>query len=287
MYLPKPILKRHLLRLLEADLGMGDITSYTLASAEKEAVAEVIVKEKDPVVLAGIEEVSLLFESLGLFVEAFYKDGEQVTRGEKILRVKGKARDILVAERTALNLLMRMSAIATVTKKMQEKIDQMGIKCKIAATRKTIPGLIYFDKKAVAIGGGDTHRLHLEDMVLIKDNHIILAGGIERAIKLAKEKVSFSKKIEIEVQTKEEALRAASLGADIVMLDNFSPQEVKETIALLKEKGLRKKVFIEVSGNINPENIDEYAKANPDIISCGLLTHSVKAVDMSMKILLP
>jgi nicotinate-nucleotide pyrophosphorylase (carboxylating) len=284
MYLPKPILKKHLLRLLEADLGMGDVTSYALIPAEKEAVAEVVVKEQEPVILAGIEEVTLLFEELGLFVEAFYKDGEQVTKGEKILRIKGKARDILVAERTALNLLMRMSGIATVTRRMQEKINQVGAKCKIAATRKTIPGLIYFDKKAVAIGGGDTHRLHLEDMVLIKDNHIALAGGIERAIKLAKEKVSFSKKIEIEVQTKEEALKAASLGADIVMLDNFSPEEVKETIALLKEKGLRKRVLIEISGNINPDNILAYAKANPDIISCGLLTHSVKAVDMSMRV---
>ena len=284
MYLPKPILKKHLLRLLEADLGMGDVTSYALIPAEKEAVAEVVVKEQEPVILAGIEEVTLLFEELGLFVEAFYKDGEQVTKGEKILRIKGKARDILVAERTALNLLMRMSGIATVTRRMQEKINQVGAKCKIAATRKTIPGLIYFDKKAVAIGGGDTHRLHLEDMVLIKDNHIALAGGIERAIKLAKEKVSFSKKIEIEVQTKEEALKAASLGADIVMLDNFSPEGVKETIALLKEKGLRKRVLIEISGNINPDNILAYAKANPDIISCGLLTHSVKAVDMSMRV---
>ena len=263
---------------------MGDVTSYALIPAEKEAVAEVVVKEQEPVILAGIEEVTLLFEELGLFVEAFYKDGEQVTKGEKILRIKGKARDILVAERTALNLLMRMSGIATVTRRMQEKINQVGAICKIAATRKTIPGLIYFDKKAVAIGGGDTHRLHLEDMVLIKDNHIALAGRIERAIKLAKEKVSFSKKIEIEVQTKEEALKAASLGADIVMLDNFSPEEVKETIALLKEKGLRKRVLIEISGNINPDNILAYAKANPDIISCGLLTHSVKAVDMSMRV---
>jgi len=287
MYLPKPILKKYLLRLLEADLGMGDVTSYALIPAEKEAVAEVVVKEQEPVILAGIEEVTLLFEELGLFVEAFYKDGEQVTKGEKILRIKGKARDILVAERTALNLLMRKSGIATVTRRMQEKINQVGAKCKIAATRKTIPGLIYFDKKAVAIGGGDTHRLHLEDMVLIKDNHIALAGGIERAIKQVKEKVSFSKKIEIEVQTKEEALKAASLGADIVMLDNFSPEEVKETIALLKEKGLRERVLIEISGNINPDNVLVYAKANPDIISCGLLTHSVKAVDMSMKMLLP
>jgi len=287
MYLPKPTLKKHLLRLLEADLGMGDVTSYALIPAEKEAVAEVVVKEEEPVILAGIEEVSLLFEELGLFIEAFYKDGEQVTKGERILSIKGKARDILVAERTALNLLMRMSGIATVTRRMQERINQVGAKCKIAATRKTIPGLIYFDKKAVAIGGGDTHRLHLEDMVLIKDNHIALAGGIERAIKLAKEKVSFSKKIEIEVQTKEEALKAASLGADIVMLDNFSPEEVKETIALLKEKGLPRRVVIEISGNTNPENVLAYAKANPDIISCGLLTHSVKAVDMSMKMLLP
>ncbi len=285
MYLPKPILKKHLLRLLEADLGMGDITTNALCGEEL-SQAVIISKNEPSCILAGVEEVEALAEIFEIRAEVFLKDGDEINQGDIISRLVGKAKDLLALERTALNLMMRMSAIATMTKKMQGLINQVGSRSRIAATRKTLPGFIYFDKKAVAIGGGDTHRLHLEDMVLIKDNHIILAGGIEKALKRVKDKVSFSKKIEIEVKNETEAVQAARLGADIVMLDNFSPLAVKQTISLFEKEGLRERVLIEVSGNINEQNVVEYAKANPDIISCGALTHSVKAVDMSMKLMI-
>jgi nicotinate-nucleotide pyrophosphorylase (carboxylating) len=283
MYLPKAILKSHLLKFLEADLGFGDITTALFISTKTKAHAKIILKEPRPVVLAGLEEVICLFDALAIKAHSSYQDGDWANYKAELVSLKGSARDILVAERTALNILMRMTAIATMTKDIQEKIKDIGSKTKIASTRKGIPGFSYFDKKAVAIVGGDTHRFHLEDMVLIKNNHLALTGSLEKALKGARER-SFSKKIEIEVDTPEQALNAATLGADIIMLDNFSPQMLKETIKILKEKGVREKIIIEISGGITIENVLDYAIYNPDIISCGALTHSIKAVDMNLKI---
>ena len=151
-------------------------------------------------------------------------------------------------------------------------------------TRKTAPGLRYFDKRSVAIGGGDTHRFRLDDAVLIKDNHIAIAGGIVNAIKNARQATSFTKKIEVEVRKPEEVLEAAKLGVEIIMMDNMTPKAVEDSIRILKEHNLRDKVLLEVSGNIKQENISDYAKLRPDIISLGTLTHSVKTVDMSLEI---
>ncbi len=283
MYLSKPILQKYLLRFLEADLGLGDITTSVLIPPQSKASAKIVLKESKPVFLAGLEEVICLFDALGIKAKSPYQDGVWAEPQVELILLEGKARDILGAERTALNIFMRMTAIATMTKNMQDKIKASGSNSKIAATRKTAPGLIYFDKKAVAIGGGDTHRFHLEDAILIKNNHLILVGSIAEALKQA-QRASFSKKIEIEVSNLEEALIATTLGADIIMLDNFSPQMVGETINTLRQKGLREKVLIEVSGRITPETVLDYALYNPDIISCGVLTHSVKAVDISLKI---
>jgi len=283
MYLSKPILQKYLLRFLEADLGLGDITTSVLIPPQAKASAKIVLKESKPVFLAGLEEVICLFDALGIKAKSAYQDGVWAEPQVELILLEGKARDILGAERTALNILMRMTAIATMTKNMQDKIKAIGSNSKIAATRKTAPGLIYFDKKAVAIGGGDTHRFHLEDAILIKNNHLILVGSIAEALKQAR-RASFSKKIEIEVSNLEEVLIAATLGADIIMLDNFSPKMVGETINALKQKGLREKALIEVSGRITPETVLDYAIYNPDIISCGALTHSVKTVDISLKI---
>ncbi|HDD43672.1 MAG TPA: carboxylating nicotinate-nucleotide diphosphorylase [Candidatus Desulfofervidus auxilii] len=284
MYLPETLLKQKLLDFLKSDLAWGDITTDLLIPPEKQAEAFILIKE--PAILAGLYESIILFSALGIKTESPYQDGEKIKENTKILFLKGKARDILIVERTALNILMRMTSIATQTYKLQEKIKTIGSRSKVAATRKTLPGWGYFDKKAVAIGGGDTHRFNLSDLVLIKDNHLILFGNLINAIKKVKEKISFTKKIEVEVCTPEEALFAAQAGADIIMLDNFSPSEVKKTIEKLEQKGLRGKVILEVSGGINFENILDYAIYNPDIISCGALTHSVKAIDMSLKIIL-
>jgi len=282
MYLPHEIIKKKILNFLKEDLAWGDITTDFLIPSKQKAEAFIIVKE--PAVIAGLEEVTILFSSLGIKTNFLFKDGENVKENTKVLFLEGEARNILVAERTALNILMRMCGIATQTHKFQEKIRSIHSKAKIAATRKTLPGWGYFDKKAVALGGGDTHRFNLSDAILIKDNHLKFVNSPSDAIKKIREKVSFTKKIEIEVCTPKEAMIAAQAGADIVMLDNFSPLEVKETIRELEKKGLRGRVILEVSGGIKLENLLDYAILNPDIISCGALTHSVKAIDVSLEI---
>jgi len=204
-----------------------------------------------------------------------------------ILEIQGSARDILILERTTLNILMRMSGIASTTSKIVKKVNESSnSKIIIAGTRKTSPALQNFDKKAIAIGGGDTHRFRLDDMVLIKDNHIAIAGSISKAIALVKDSVSFTKKIEIEVENLEDAILASELGVDILMLDNMSPSEIKKVVAILTEKNLRNNVLIEVSGGINPDNILNYVNLGIDIISLGFLTHSIDSLDISLDIAL-
>jgi nicotinate-nucleotide pyrophosphorylase (carboxylating) len=200
------------------------------------------------------------------------------------MQLTGNAQTILSVERTLLNLLSRMSGIATATNKLAQKLKKAKSKARIAATRKSAPGLLYFDKKAIIIGNGDPHRLHLDDMVLIKDNHIAIVGSALEAVKLAKAKVSFSKKIEVEVSKAADAVKVAEAGADIVMFDNFSPKQVKDAVELLKAAGFFGKVLLEVSGGVNSENLLEYAETQVDIISMGALTHSVKALDISLEI---
>lgn len=201
-----------------------------------------------------------------------------------ILKVVGDARTLLSIERTLLNILTRMSGIATATNQLVEKVRSSGYKARVACTRKVAPGLSYFDKRAVMLGGGDTHRLHLDDLVLIKDNHLAILGSIDKAVRKVRSAVSFSKKIEVEVSSANEAVEAAKAGVDIVMLDNFTPQGVKEAIALLEREGLRSKVLIEASGGINKQSILQFAKAGADILSLGELTDSAKALDISLDI---
>jgi nicotinate-nucleotide pyrophosphorylase (carboxylating) len=236
-------------------------------------------------VIAGIEEVIVLFNEFGISTNPLINDGETIEKiGSKIITLEGPMRTILTCERTALNFLMRMSGIATITRKLVSMVKKVNSSVRIAATRKTLPLLSYFDKKAVHLGGGDTHRHRLDDCVLIKDNHIKLLGDIEKIIKITKEKLSFTKKIEIEVESPEDCLVAAQAGADIIMLDNMNPLKIKESLDLLKKNNLRDKVIIEVSGGINEENIIDYAKTNIDIISLGKITHSVKALNLKLEI---
>ncbi len=199
------------------------------------------------------------------------------------MHVSGDAQTILTVERTLLNLLSRMSGIATKTRSLTEKLERANMKTKIAATRKSAPGLLYFDKKAVILGGGDSHRLHLDDMVLIKDNHLSIVGSVEEAVKRAKAHASFTKKIEVEVTSTKDAVIAAKAGADIVMLDNFSPKQAKDAAQTLRKAGFSM-VLLEASGGITSENLLEYAAAQVDIISLGELTHTVKALDISLEI---
>jgi nicotinate-nucleotide pyrophosphorylase (carboxylating) len=282
MFIPRKVLEEKLKQILTEDIGQGDIT--TAAIVPSKLAVDAVVKAKEAGIAAGIEEAVILAESLGLKVKTEVADGEKVKNRQIIMKISGDARTILSAERTLLNLLSRMSGIATTTRKLIDKLKKANLTTKIAATRKTAPGLLYFDKKAVIIGGGDPHRLHLDDMVLLKDNHIAVAGSIENAVKRAKQNASFSKKIEVEVAKVADVVKAAQAGADIIMLDNFSPKQIKKAVELLKKAGFFGRILLEASGKITAENLVEYASTQVDIISLGELTHSVRAVDVSMEI---
>lgn len=260
--------------LLAEDTGFGDITSQLLG--DREGSAHIVAKEE--CILAGVDYAKYLFELRGLQVDTPFKDGEHIKEGDKILRISGLYSTIFEVERTALNLLTRMSGIATETGILVGIVRNINPRCRVAATRKTV--LRFFDKEACITGGGDPHRWRLDDMILLKDNHVRILGVAE-AVKQAR-KVSFSKKVEIEVSTKEDAIKAAEYGADIVMLDNMDAQKTKETVE--KVKMVNPHILIEASGNITKENIEEYAEAGVDIISLGALTHSVRAVNMSLEV---
>jgi nicotinate-nucleotide pyrophosphorylase (carboxylating) len=282
MLLPRKILEERLRQMLAEDVGQGDVTSTLIVPEGCSAEAEIIAKEQG--VAAGIEEAGVLLESLGLKFEALVKDGDEIKPKQLLMKIYGDARTILAVERTLLNIVSRMSGIATTTRKLVEKVKNAGYKTIVACTRKTAPGLLYFDKKAVSLGGGDTHRLHLDDMILIKDNHIRIAGSVEKAVRTANEKASFSKKVEVEVSNIEEALAAARAGADIIMLDNFSPNQIKRAIGKMKKAGFLGKVLLEASGGITAENIVAYASTGVDIVSLGEITDSPKALDISLEI---
>jgi nicotinate-nucleotide pyrophosphorylase (carboxylating) len=282
MFLPRRILEEKLQKILAEDVGQGDITTASIVPMNCAAEAKVIVKE--PGIVAGIEEAKILLEGLGLKVKALITDGDEIKARQVLVEIFGDTQTMLSVERTLLNLLSRMSGIATATRKFVDMIQKAGLKTKVACTRKTAPGLLYFDKKAVLIGGGDTHRLHLDDMVLVKDNHIAVAGSVEDAIKKVSEKVSFSKKVEVEVTNIEDALAAAKAGVDIIMLDNFSPKQTEKTVKLLKKAGFFGKVLLEASGGITTENIIVFASTGVDIVSLGEITDSPKALDLSLEI---
>ncbi len=281
-FLPRKILKEKISKFLEEDLGQGDIT--TLLTVPSGTIVEAEIVAKESAVIAGIEEILTLLESFGFQVRVLVSDGSRVEGKATVLKIVGDARTLLSIERTLLNLLTRMSGIATATSRLVEKVRRAGYKTRIACTRKVAPGLLYFDKRAVMLGGGDTHRLHLDDLIIVKDNHLMVVGDVGEAVKSVRETVSFSKKIEIEVSTEGEALEAAKAGADIVMLDNFSPQQIKNTMVLLDREGLRSKVLIEASGGINEQNVLEFAATGVDILSLGEITDSVKALDMSLEV---
>jgi nicotinate-nucleotide pyrophosphorylase (carboxylating) len=282
MFVPRKILEEKLKQMLAEDIGLGDVT--TAAVIPPGLTVEAAVKVKEAGTAAGVEESVILAESLGLNVETEVADGEEFRKGQVIMKIIGDARTILSAERTILNLVSRMSGIATATRRLTEKLKKAHVKAKIAATRKTAPGLLYFDKKAVLIGGGDPHRANLSDMILVKDNHIAVAGSIENAVKNARQNASFSKKIEVEVTKVSDVLLAAQAGADIIMFDNLPPEQIKRSVQLLKKAGLFGKILLEASGKITAENLLEYASAQVDIISLGELTRSVQALDVSLEI---
>ncbi len=280
--IPKKVLEEKFRRFVEEDVGQGDITTLLTVPSGTIAEARILVKEHG--IIAGIEETLVFLESFGLQANPLVSDGSEVKPETDILKIVGDARTLLSIERTMLNLLSRMSGIATSTRRLVEKVHKAGYKTRVACTRKVAPGLSYFDKKAVMIGGGDTHRLHLDDMILVKDNHFAIIGDVDRAVKTVREKISFSKKVEVEASTMEDVLEAVKAGVDIVMLDNFTPKQTKKIVELLKKKRLRNKVIVESSGGITEKDILEFAAAGVDIMSLGEITDSAKALDMSLEI---
>jgi nicotinate-nucleotide pyrophosphorylase (carboxylating) len=263
--------------LLE-DIGFGDITSDALFTDE---TAKAVITANNDCIVAGVDDVEKLFELFHLAVQKKVTDGAQISKGTKIMIIQGEVRDILKCERLALNILMRMSGIASITHELVTRCRKINPNLKIAATRKTTPGFRYYEKRAVVLGGGEAHRYQLSDAIMIKDNHLKLIGSIEEALNKVN-KVKFIKKIEIEVNNYSDALFAAKLGADIIMLDNMLPKEVKKTY--LKLKKLRPELILEISGRITPDNIKEYAPY-ADVISLGWLTHSAPAKDFSLDVI--
>ena len=270
-------------QMVYEDIGFEDITSSALIPKDLETEGIIIAKEDG--IISGIDAVSDLFNEFKIKSSVKKQDGDKVKVNDVIMEIKGNARIVLSLERTALNFLMRMSGIATLTFNTLQKIREVNKNIILAGTRKTTPGLQIFEKNAVKLGGGDTHRFRLDDSVLIKDNHIAIVGSIEEAVVMAQNNVSFTKKIEIEVEDEKGAIDAAKAGADIIMLDNMSPDEIEIVLSSLESKNLRDNVLIEVSGGITPENIVEYAKTSADIISTGYITHSSKSLDLSLEIL--
>ena len=270
-------------QMVYEDIGFEDITSNALIPEGLETEGIIIAKENG--IISGINAVSDLFNEFKIKSSVKKQDGDEVKINDIIMEIKGNAQRILSVERTALNFLMRMSGIATLTHDTIQKIREVNENIILAGTRKTTPGLQIFEKRAVKVGGGDTHRFRLDDSVLIKDNHITIVGSIEEAVVLAKKNVSFTKKIEIEVENKQGAVDASKAGADIIMLDNMSPQEIEKVISALESQNLREGVLIEISGGIKPENIIEYAKTSADIISTGYITHSARSLDLSLEII--
>ena len=267
---------------LKEDIGHGDITSSSLIEADQRAKARLFYREAG--IAAGLEEVTMVFEILGCDVVAHASDGDSVSPGDTLMEIEGPARAILSGERTALNIVGRMAGIATAVAEAQRIASEASPSVRVAATRKTLPGLRELDKKAVSLGGGDTHRLRLDDCVLIKDNHLELVPSITDAVGRARERVSFTKKIEVEVRSLAEAAEAAEAGADIVMFDNMSPGETRICLDALKERGLHIGRLFEASGGITHENLVEYAGSGVDIVSMGSLTHSVRSLNVKLEI---
>ena len=272
-----PSAKKSLETFLAEDIGKGDITSKLLP--RKKIVANIIARQEG--MIAGVEYAREIFGSRKCKVRILKRDGHKVRPNQKIMLVSGSAYSILSCERTVLNLLSRMSGIATQTNFLVKLIRSVNPKVTLYSTRKTAPGLRIFDKEAVEIGGGHKHRMSLDKMVMIKDNHIEAADSLLKLVRYAKRKHT---KVEIEVENLRDAVTAAKEGASIIMLDNISPPQITSIIKVLKQLNLRNNVKIEASGGIDATNIKSYAKSGVDMISVGKLTSSVSSLDLSLEL---
>lgn len=270
-------IRSFLMKALSEDIGPGDVTTDSIFP--EVIPSRGIIRAKEDLILAGIDVVKEVFALIDaeIIFTSLHRDIERVKKGEVIAEIMGDGRTLLKGERVALNIIQRLSGIATLTRRYVEEVE--GYKVRILDTRKTAPNLRVLEKYAVRVGGGWNHRLGLFDGVLIKDNHIALAGSIKKAVRRVRENAPHTLKIEVEVKNLEEAQEAIALGADIIMLDNMGLDDIRRAVGMVKGR-----LLIEVSGNVDLSKIRDIASAGVDFISIGALTHSAPAVDISMEI---
>ena len=278
-YITLEILEKTVQDAIREDIGEGDHSTLAVIPESISGKAFLLAKENG--IIAGLTLADIIYEKFNkdIIVDFFFEDGESIKKGDIIFEVKGKARDILSSERMVLNFIQRMSGIATYTRKLVNLIDDLPVR--LLDTRKTTPNFRLFEKWAVLIGGGSNHRIGLFDMIMLKDNHIDMSGGIRKAIERTTgylERIKKKIKIEIETRNLEEVREVLEVGGvDIIMLDNMSPGEMKDAVQLIDGKYLT-----EASGNVNENNIRAIAECGVDYISVGSLTHSIKSLDLSL-----
>ena len=273
----KTILKSIIQKALIEDIGSGDITTDGIITGDKIHTANLIAKENG--IICGIDafKETFLFLDSKIKFDFFKNDGDKCVKSDIIAELNGSAQALLKGERVALNIIQHLSGISTLTSKYVEIAEKYGVQ--IVDTRKTLPNFRYLQKYAVTVGGGRNHRMGLYDMALIKDNHIKAAGSISKAVELIRKKIGFSVKIEVETFNLNDVKEALDNRVEVIMLDNFNLQDIDEALKIIDKKAIS-----EISGNVSLDNIEEYCRKKPDIISVGSLTHSVKALDMSLKI---
>jgi len=278
-YVTLEALDKIILEAIREDLGDGDHSTLAVIPDDKKGKARLLAKENG--IIAGLELAEIIYGKFSkeLQIESYFKDGDQIKKGDIIFEVSGNARDILSSERLVLNFMQRMSGIATYTHKLADLIDDLPVQ--LLDTRKTTPNLRMLEKWAVLIGGGTNHRIGLYDMIMLKDNHIDLAGGIRKAVEKTAEYLrSTGKQLKIEIETRnlEEVEEVVNVGhVDIIMLDNMSPEDMKTSVELIDGK-----YKTEASGNVSENTIREIAECGVDFISVGALTHSIKSLDLSL-----
>lgn len=273
------MIKDYIVSALKEDIGYGDIsTDFITADIDKDKKFEILLKTREEGILCGCDPFRLVFEILAkddVRIDFYKEDGDKITPNEPVAKITGSPRYILTGERLSLNFIQRMSGIATFTKKFQDIAAPYG--AKVVDTRKNTPNFRLFEKYAVKVGGGHLHRFNLCDCVMLKDNHIALLGGsIETAVKKVRDNISHAHKIEVECDTIEQVKQCLNAGADIIMLDNMNPAQVRECVELIN-----KRAIVEISGSVNLNNLEELAKTGADIISTSAIVAKAPTLDLA------
>lgn len=276
-------LEELILSWVREDAPHGDVTTESVVP--RDTVVRAILLAKDDGYACCLGDFAEALRLMGLDARALKGDGEAFRRGDWLMEIRGDAHVVLLLERSIVNALSYLMGVTRATREFVERVRAINPNVKVAATRKTIPGLRFLTKKAVSIGGADTHRLSLSDAVLIKDNHLAIVKDVALAVREAKAKVTFMHKVEVEVTNIDDAVKAAEAGADAILVDNATPDVLRRVLEELERRGLRGRVIVEASGGINPSNVTEYAKVGPDVISTSYITMRAQPVDISLEVI--